>query len=263
VWNLLGGWVPVAAMLVHLVGAGIVGTVLSGAYTPTTYPAPLALAALGAFAAALAVAGARAGSAARRRVAGIALVALASYGTIAAGRAELFVALQRPIANAATAFRYHYLASAALTVVLCWVLEWLATARLVRWRDMLLVTALAAVALSLRGVPPIDHHDQARRETEQVLGTVRAAVAAAPPGSTVYVENRRFAAVAIFVLQHPEMFPGWAAVFLIFHRSNLLDGRTVKFVARDPRVLEATRRGGPIASLLVAPDAVPDARDAS
>ena len=263
VWDLLGGWMSVASMLVHLAGAGIAGTVLGGVYPAARYPAPLALAALAAFAAALAFASVRAGRAARRHAAAVAVVALACYATIAAGRAELFVALHRPLAPAAAAFRYHYLASAALTVVVCWVLHRVSTPAMTRWPNAVLVGALAALALSLRAAPAIDHHDQARRETTEVLDTARTHAAAAPPGSTVYIENRRFASVAIFVVEHPALFPGWAAVFLVFQRRNVLDGRTVQFVARDPRELEAAHRGGPIAALLVAPEAVAGRRGTS
>ena len=249
---LLRNWPPVVAMGLHLLAAGLAGLLFGVTYRAAYYPGPLAVGLVITCTTLIVVAALRAPWVARRELCAFLLIAIGCYATVAAGRANLFLALHREMAVAATTFRYHYLASAAVTVALCGTIAH--AARRPPWRAgaWLFVGWLVASAVFVLVRPhPIDHHAEARRETEGVLDTVRAQLDAAPPASTVYVENHPFTQVALLLPNNPELFPGWAALFLVFHRSDVVEGRTVRFVERDPRVLEARRAGGPIASLLV------------
>ena len=123
-------------------------------------------------------------------------------------------------------------------------LDAIATAVLVAW-------ASALMAVRLAYGPAINHHDAARRETAAVVQQVRQAVAAAPPGADVYIENRPFRAMGpIFV--HAAAFPGFAGVFVIFFPDNVVDGRRVYFVEPEQRYFAPANGGRRSATLLVA-----------
>jgi hypothetical protein len=82
------------------------------------------------------------------------------------------------------------------------------------------------------------------------------AVAAAPPGGPVYLENRTSPWFVLGGLLPERLFPGRAGVFLLSASSLPLDGREIRFVTRDPVVLDA-HRGTRLGRLLVAPEEVP------
>ena len=52
-------------------------------------------------------------------------------------------------------------------------------------------------------------------------------------------------------------FPGWVAVFEMAFPGDTVEGRRVFFVTSQPGLLEAARRGGRIAHLLIGPEATP------
>jgi len=215
------------------------------------YPDPATLGAV-AFVALLLAAGLVAADAAhRRRFLWLGVLLIASCATIAAGRATIIASWQVSIDRSAAWPRYHYLLLALLTVLLSLAL---AALRALRPRAGALVTGGAIVWLAARlvllAVRPhaIDHHDAERAETAAVLRAIGTAVAAAPPGSTVTIQNRPFVAARI-----GRSFPGWAGVFVIHFPTNTVDGRPVRFIARQGDAVLAAQLGGRVAELLGLP----------
>jgi len=191
---------------------------------------------------------------ARRRALALFLVTVAAYGMIAIGRAVFATIIKgaRPVAEEAA--RYHYLATVPL-VTAPLVLAASAASRIrvgMLVRDAVAVAALAGLAVGVARTPwRIDAHDDVRANTVRVLGVIGDAIAAGQPGRFVLIQNRRFAGVGIFVQQRD--FPGWAALFAIFHPDDRVDGRTVRFVEPDPLALAAARDGRRTGRLIVGP----------
>ena len=187
----------------------------------------------------------------RRRLLWLAVLVVAACTTIAAGRATILVSWQVSIARSAGWPRYHYLLLALVTVLLCLAL---AALRARGRAASALVTGGAAIWLVARLVVlviqphTINHHEAERAETTRVVQMVRQAVAAAPPGGTVTIQNLHFGPANL-----GRLFPGLAGVFVIMFPSNTMDGRAVRFVARDGDDARARERGGRIAALLTPP----------
>jgi hypothetical protein len=68
----------------------------------------------------------------------------------------------------------------------------------------------------------------------------------------VYIQNRPFAEIHSGLVKMT-IFPGWAAVFVVFYPENRVDGRRVLFVERRPEVIAAHSKGLRTAGLLVPP----------
>jgi hypothetical protein len=201
---------------------------------------------------AIVIAGWIAADAARRRqLLWLAVLVVAACATITAGRATILASWQVSIARSAAWPRYHYLLLALVTVLLCLAL---AALRARGRAAETLVTGGAAIWLAARLVVlvvrphAIDHHVAERTNTTRVVEAVQQAVAAAPPGGTVAIQNRPFGPARL-----GRLFPGWAGVFVITFPSNTVDGRAVHFVARDGDDALARQRGGRIAALLPPP----------
>ncbi len=204
---------------------------------------------------------ARAGPARRRQMAAFALLAACAYGMIALGRAPVVLAMNLDMSSMTTATRYHYLAPLGLAVVLGLAAAELASARSLRrlpvWLGPVLFgvglsLALPSYAISARTLDPLlDRHWL--EEMNQVVAQVQQQVRAAPPESQVYLPNRTFD--GIFWVARDD-FPGWAAVFLMTHREDTLEGRRVYFVEADAQLVQKLRAGSNarIAGLLVTPD---------
>jgi hypothetical protein len=108
----------------------------------------------------------------------------------------------------------------------------------------------------LRSNFSIDEHRAARDYVARTAREIADAVSGAPPGTTMYLENGRPPASVVGMWLETQ-FPGRAAVFLLLTPSgDTLDGRHVRFIERDPKVLEfwSQRPGQPMARLLVAPE---------
>jgi hypothetical protein len=183
----------------------------------------------------------------RRQLAAAALVTIAAYGTIALGRGALMETAADELVQGLT--RYHYVAPIGLTITLCLVL-----AQLGRFVDRRLgLAALAAwyviaVISFNRSSFVIDEHQLERRQTEAVLASIRAAIDAQPPGTTVRLENASFPP---FPLQ--TFVPGWAAAFTMFYPDNVVDGRRVEFVEDAAYIVDAYKHGHRIGRVLVSP----------
>ncbi len=194
---------------------------------------------------------------ARRAMAAFALLAAATYAVIAAGRLTFYPEFKRLLVSTG---RYHYAGPFAMTVVLCLAL---AESELGRsagaWvRNMALmlgVTVTTAALILVR--PPYLHFLWELRYTNLTLNGMQGLIRAASPGSDVYIENEPFHGVGPFALGNPRMYPGLAALFVVYYPSNVVDGHRVFFVEPDAGVRDVARRGMRSQTLLVAPDDVP------
>lgn len=209
------------------------------------------------FVAALAIALVRAPRRARRQLLALLLLAVAAYWIIAAGRAHFN---PDKLGWAAATPRYHYVGTIPIVIVVCLMLALLGgRLRLPTTVKDLALLGWAGVSLYLYAhAPPfIDLRPYVRTQTAEVLQTVRSAIAAGRPGGDVYVQNRPFLGMGPFITPLQEVFPGWAGVFTLFFRSNVVDGRRVYFVVPDPKVIAAHRSGKRTADLLVSPASAP------
>jgi hypothetical protein len=178
------------------------------------------------------------------------------YLMIAAGRAVFLVQYGPRVLEQA---HYHYTAPLTLAILAAVVLAALSR----RWRPsaaassvMLALWYVTFAAVQLTAGPAIAHHDTERELADQTLAQIKALVLSRPPGSDVYIRNRLFFGVGPFVLTSPETFPGIAGLFAVYYPDQLLEGRRVFFVERNPRVLNALR-DRPFAGMLTAPENVP------
>ncbi len=243
-----------ALMIAQMLGNAILRPLLGFAFNPRVLPAPILYAALVLFLVLVTVALRRAPGHLRRQVFALLLLALASYAIIAVGRAAFFEPALMP--RAAAPPRYHYVGPIPLIVILCLALARMAARR----RPTALVTGpllalwLLVAAVSFARAPSfIISHVAARRETDRIRAAVAAAVAAAPPGADVYIDNQPFRAIGPLLVGTAERFPGWAAAFTFLFPSNVVDGHRVRFVDDDPAARKGARTGKRTHDLLVSP----------
>jgi hypothetical protein len=185
------------------------------------------------------------GTAADRRVVLASwLLASAIYAMIVLGRAGIYHAFGLDRSLLEMTPRYHYEASAALTLSMCAICR--AVGR--RWllpsavRSGLTIAWLLIVALTftLSGWH-IDHHEQSRKDVAAALASMHEAVAAQPPGTLVLISNRRLPIAGVMPAE--ASFPGLAAVFTLFFSGDQLDGRTVRFLESDADAVRAAQQG--------------------
>jgi|RhiMethySRZTD1v2_1073278.scaffolds.fasta_scaffold32919_3 hypothetical protein len=186
---------------------------------------------------------------ARRRMIGAALLCAAVYSLVAFGRTQLSL-LTSP-ANIATEGRYHYttLLGATLLVVLA------ASAIGRRLRNLTSARvaggAVLLAWLSLVVVPSFGGSREVQRSTtthaavalRDTLAAIDAVIASAPPDRDVYILNSDYSATRnLFgVRNHPDRFPGIAALFALTHASDVVQGRRVHFVETRAEVLNRIR----------------------
>ena len=211
-------WPSQTAFLFALLGYGI-AAVLLGAVAYHVAAAEVVIVPI--VAAATAVAVWRAPQRMVRPLLACLLLAIGVYGMISLGRAW-----SAPVSTA----RYHYLGGMIVAIALGLVLDGLTTGtRVPPWCRNGAVAAWATLALyvAVRLGPPINHFNFARHETESTLAAITAIAASAPPGADVYILNRPFH--SIFFVPDLTYFPGWAAVFAMFHPDDMLDGHRIYF----------------------------------
>jgi hypothetical protein len=232
---------------VGLVGFGLTG-LLAGPFvsaSPVVWYAVLAT-----FAAVVAAAVASASGSARSRLLACVVLVVTAYGIIALGRGMLATALMKsPIDAVLFVPRYHYAGQLFLTLLLTATVARLAAVR-AEWLAIVLGACYAAAIIANVGwSPSIDHHAEAREQTNEIVREIRSAIAAVPPGGTVRITNGPFNPLPF----SPTLFPGWVATFTIFFPEDVVDGRHVYFVESNPDVREALRRGRRTSALVVAP----------
>lgn len=248
----LHGLAKHARLLLDLVGFSIPCLLLGVFHQPLIHPSAAAYAMIAAWLGCFAAACALSSGESRRRILAFVAVAIAAYGIVAAGRGT-FVTPANAVGMARAA-RFHYLASSAMAIVSALVLAELGrrfrwTAQ-VGWTFLLLWlgATLAGNAYRFRLTRPFD---AARSEVGRVVDTINAAVRAARPGEDVYVDNRPFKSIGMLLVTVPYRFPGWAAIFAVYFPDNVVDGRRVRFLERDPVVVQWAEKGPRTAGLLL------------
>lgn len=195
----------------------------------------------------------------RSQALGLLLLVVACYGTIAfwaavTGRGTLAKSAgMLPVWQAMTP-RYHYVAPMLLTIIAC--LPFGQHGRRVALRGwelaLLIVAGLLLAGASERASRALRLPDL-RAKHQAVVGQILRIVEQAPAGADVYILNRPF---TFWGYSLKDRFPGWAAVFVISFPDDVVDGRRVFFVERNPRLRErVTSRDTRISRLVVAPEA--------
>jgi hypothetical protein len=245
----VGSLATVLVFVAHLFGFGAAALGFDFVGAHVRFPPSMQVVG-GATLAILMVAGWACGSSrARRCLLALAVLAVAAYGTISAGRAILFEAAHTPLSIAAMGARYQYLALAIVAVLVCTALAQVAargpTASAVVLGSTGVWMVARIAALVLRPFP-IDHWDAQRAETTAMLDGIRKHIASTPPGEVATIENQPFGLSRGF----PAMFPGWAGMFVVFFPDDTVDGRPVRFVVSGDDWQRAQARGGRIAALV-------------
>jgi hypothetical protein len=243
----------------HLLAHGLAGLV-AGFLTPQRDLPPALVGGVGvAGALALIVAFVTGDWPVRRRLLAVFLIIGAVTGIIAVGRAHMIWMMGGTMAKAASTPRYQYLGPLFLAL-----LAGLVCAQAARRRQLAIAGAVLAVLFLAvdarfftqafqRAFWRVDTHGWTYRETMALIKQVKDAVAAAPPGATVVIPNKRFASVGPVFMNTPDLFPGAAAAFITMFPADTVDGRQVRFAEADPWIytLHTQDRRKRIAGLLV------------
>jgi len=246
---------PIVVMTLELLLSGVAGLVRGFAFSLADYPGSASTWAVAIYFAALVAALGTGDTALRCRLGGLLLLALGAFAIIAAGRANLLVAGGVPLVGEHH-LRYYYAGLLPLAIVGCLVLH-RGCAALPRPRVASGVLLAIWLAVATRAFVAsgwqIDQRVGYRRFVASTLRGIDAAVDAAPAGD-VQLPNRPLAPGMLEAVV-PADFPGTAALFALRYRDDVVRGRRVRFVERDPRLLAAVRAGRHplLARLLVAP----------
>jgi hypothetical protein len=262
----LAGFGNAPILLGHFLLYSSAATILAF-FMPATHPSPMAWMALAALLAGVALVLWRGSRDTRRDALAMLVLWVGVYLMIAAGRANVLAAFKVPPAVGAATQRYHYAGTIPIVALLCLALQQLG--RLPGLRAIPAWVALAVgLALLVRGDPAhrfaIDERPAVRGFYLGAVRDIASAVAAAPPGEIVYVENATTPRYVLGPMLPRRLIPGRATMFLLRDPALRLDGREVRFVERNPDVLawyrKPERARSPLARLLVAPDEVPGGR---
>src|SRR5262249_25815994 len=118
---------------------------------------------------------------------------------------------------------------------------------------------LAALALwgwgFMRSTVRVDLHAGPKRVVDTALAGIDAEVSRSPAEATVYLESGANSQTMLGFVMRDVDFPGRAAIFLLTHHDDRVDGRTVRFVIRDPQILAHYRQRpeSPLARLMGSP----------
>jgi len=248
-------WQPIPEMVGRLLSYGVSTLVLP--FPNRDYS--VAAAATAVYAAGVGIGLACGAPPVRRALSAFVVMIIAVYGTIAAGRAPVLSMFPNWNRWGAMAEHYHYLAPALITVTLCLLLG--EAGRVVRPPPSLAAVILGVwVAAGLRyhemTTSLLKYHEPARRETAEVLQSIDQAIDATA-GPDVYITNRRF--VPILWATDAAGFPGWAALFIITHPSDVVRGKRVHFIDDNAQILAMARAhpGSRINRLVIAPGSAP------
>jgi hypothetical protein len=196
------------------------------------------------------------GSGATRRAA-VAMVSLClgAYLVIALGRIDFTPGTLNTLAGQQ---RYHYVGAIPIVILVCLAVQevgrigWLARVP----RMPLLLAALALWAWGfMRSTFRVELRAGPRRVVETALSGIDVEVSRSPPEATVYLESGANSQTMLGFVMRDVDFPGRAAIFLLAHHDDRVDGRTVRFVVRDPQILAHYRQrpDSPLARLLASP----------
>jgi hypothetical protein len=255
-----GSLAGVPAVLGQLLGFSVASSVRGFAMAPATYPDAASVAAIAAFASGVALMLAYGEPDLRRAALAMGILALGIYGVIAVGRAYHYVVFHLAPARIAAEPHFHYAGTIPIVVLLCLMIEQVArlSHRAASVRALTLGAGIIAWMLGFaRSGFVIEDHRAARNYVATTLAEIGAAVAARPPGTTVYLDNGVLPlSVRGLILTHA-VLPGRAALFVLVAPSGVLDGRRVRFSEPDPNAFLYQDRAPKLGALLVPPWEVP------
>ena len=252
------GFGAIPFMFVHLLAYAAAGSIL-GIFLPANYPTLRTWIAVAAFCGGIGLLLWRGDGATRRMTVGLIVMAATIYLLIAVGRAHLYEQFGVGFAKAAATSRYHYAGSipmALLLAAMVWQVGRLEVLRAVP-SGLAFAGGLGVLVFgALRYGLTIDEHQRCRQYFAVTQQEIAAAVAAKPPGATVYIENQTTPIYVIGMLGN-RLFPGRAGVFVLTQPTDTLDGRVVRFIEPDVDVLYYNAVKPRMKELLVSPDDVP------
>jgi hypothetical protein len=248
-------------MFLRLVGFGITSTLLSFAAIDPAHPDTTTVLSVLAYVGVLSLGAVERRH--RRTILAALLVAGAVYALVATGRAAIYANFGRDMALAATVSRYHYLAGVPLVLALCVALDAVAdmprAGRLVA--PVLLAWATLMVVAWARSDWRLEQRDAQRQWVVTSLAAMDRAIDAAPPGTTVVLDNQPPPYELLGAVLPRVRFPGWVALFTLARPDDVVRGRRVRFVERDAAAwVEYRDLRGRVGSLLAGPDAAPTER---
>jgi len=258
----LSGFSAIPLFWVHLLLYSSAGTIL-GFFMPKEYPSLAAWIALSALVAGTGFLLWRGGARTRRYALGVAALWAGIYLMIAIGRGHIYALLNVAAARAATVGRYHYAGTIPLAILLCLVLREAGHLPGLRAAPRSVAVVLL-LALALEG----RHASGFRIDTRPYVHDyflytkqdLASQIAAAPRETPLYLENQKTPWPVLGVAIPERLVPGRAAVFLLTRSASKLEDRDVRFIERDPDVLDWYREehpDTPLARLLVAPEETP------
>jgi hypothetical protein len=235
----------------HLVAFGTTTLLLGFLGLDRGYPDAIASATVVTGAAAVLAALSSASASRRRVLLALALLAVAAYGSVVLGRANLFAVLGMSLSSVvSTSPRYQYLPVALLAAFLSTAVATLAargqTVRRAVRAGAVLWTASRVVLLATDPLT-IEHWAQERADCAAFVKMVRDTVAATPPGQVALIENRPFGPKRGL----PDALIGSVGAFVIFFPDDTVDGRTVRFGVDAHDWELAQKKGGRVAALVV------------
>jgi hypothetical protein len=246
-------------MIGHLAGLGVTTLLLGAGYPIAHYPDATSTAVLICLALGSVVFALRSDADGRRIMLGLLCFFLATCGAIALGRATIshLVRVGGVLEGVRMSPRYYYQIDAIGAVMVTLILREMTRGRADRTVRTAMVAAWTVAALGAWTwrTPPVDHYTSQRELVARAGKTIAEEIARHPPGSVACLSlDQRDD--ALFPTTK-SVFPGYAALFMLLHPTNEVDGRRVYFVTSDPTALEARAGGGRIASLLLPAGACP------
>jgi hypothetical protein len=251
----------VPPMLLHLLGFSVAGTTM-GFLLRTPYPSPACWIVIAAYLGGLGILLWRGDWTTRRTAVAMIALAVSVYLLIAVGRSNTYAMFKIAASAAARVARYHYVGSLPVTILLCLILQQLG--RLPGLRALPATLELAGgLGIIVFGAAHYGISFQEYRGTpeylQKTLAQLAADIRAEPSGSTVYLENERAPGWILGPAIPSFLFPGRAGVYVLYNPTDQFEGRTVRFIDREPEVAQyyAQRPDTRLAKLLVPPKAVP------
>lgn len=240
-------WPHVGLVAAHVSAMGVEGLLLGAPFPLDHHGSLLSLGAVATFLGAVAAAFVLGDGRVRRALLACMLGVATCYLAVAAGRGAMYVAVSRDrlVASLATATRYHYLPQALLALVLAVTLAELG--RHLPWRraGVALLASWIAWAVAVTrllpapaplGVAEAASVTRARQHLEQAVRTW-------PPGAT--------ACLPVEPVPLLLGVPGSLGVYLLYYPGDELEGRRVRFVTSEPKLLALREAGGRLRRLLV------------